>query len=107
MWGALSDERTGLTLQLLLAVASAVILESESRGTRNYILLSQIRGFPFCRLLRLAVLRWRYSTPPPREITALAEVKFKVKVKGLLMWGALSDERTSLSFARVTVSTNT
>jgi hypothetical protein len=27
-------------------------------------------------------------------------------VAGLLMWGALSDERTSLSFARVTVSSN-
>jgi hypothetical protein len=22
-------------------------------------------GFPFCRLLRLAGLRWRYSNPPP------------------------------------------
>jgi hypothetical protein len=28
-------------------------------------------------------------------------------VPGLLMWGALSDERTGLSFARVTVSSNT
>jgi hypothetical protein len=27
-------------------------------------------------------------------------------VAGLLMWGALSDERTGLSFARVTVSSN-
>jgi hypothetical protein len=27
-------------------------------------------------------------------------------VAGLLMWGALSDERTSLSFVRVTVSSN-
>jgi hypothetical protein len=79
-------------LQLLLVLASAVILGSESRGTRDYILLSQIRdspylesqqvpvfisprnrvarlyppgtGFPFLRLLRLAGLRWRYSTPP-------------------------------------------
>jgi hypothetical protein len=30
-----------------------------------YILLSQIRDSPFCRLLRLAGSRWRYSTPPP------------------------------------------
>jgi hypothetical protein len=51
-------------LQLLLALASSVILESESRGTRDHISLSQIRDFPF-RRLRLARLRWRYSTPPP------------------------------------------
>jgi hypothetical protein len=51
-------------LQLLLALASAVIFESESRGTRDHILLFQIRDFPFRRLLRLAGLRWRYSTPP-------------------------------------------
>jgi hypothetical protein len=52
-------------LQLLPALASAVILGSESRGTRDHILLFQIRDFPFCRLLRLAGLRWRFSTPPP------------------------------------------
>jgi hypothetical protein len=49
-------------LQLLLALGSAVILGSESRGSRNHILLCQIRDFPFHRLLRLAGLRWRYST---------------------------------------------
>jgi hypothetical protein len=52
-------------LQLLLTLASAVIFGSESSGTRDHILLSQIRDFPFRRLLRLAGLRWRYSTPPP------------------------------------------
>jgi hypothetical protein len=79
-------------LQLLLALSSAVILGSGSRGTHVHILLSQIRdspnleaqvsvkyipqeqdypvippdtGFPFCRLLGLAGLRWRYLTPPP------------------------------------------
>jgi hypothetical protein len=52
-------------LQLLLGLASAAIFGSESRETRDHILLSQIRDFPFCRLLRLARLRWRYSTPPP------------------------------------------
>jgi hypothetical protein len=41
-------------LQLLLAFASVVILGSESRGTRDHILLSQIRDIPFRRLLRLA-----------------------------------------------------
>jgi hypothetical protein len=53
------------SLQLLQALASAVILGSESRGICNHILLSQIRDFPFRRLLPLAGLWWRYSTPPP------------------------------------------
>jgi hypothetical protein len=33
-------------LQLLLALASAIILSSESRGTHNHILLFAIRGSP-------------------------------------------------------------
>jgi hypothetical protein len=79
-------------LLLLLVLASAVPLGSESRGTQDHILLSQFlrlpqpggpgpriyipqeqggpdilpgTGFPFRRLLRLAGLRWRYSIPPP------------------------------------------
>jgi hypothetical protein len=54
-------------LQLLLALASAVILGSKSCGTRDHILLSQIRDFPFCYLLQLTGLWWRYSTPPPHR----------------------------------------
>jgi hypothetical protein len=80
---------------LLLGLASAVILRSESRGTYYHILLSQIRdspkledrvpvfitprnrvaqpgtGFLSRRLLRLAGLRWRYSTAPPHGIKYL------------------------------------
>jgi hypothetical protein len=41
-------------LQLPLALATAVILGSESRGACDHILLPQIRDFPFRRLLRLA-----------------------------------------------------
>jgi hypothetical protein len=54
-YGAFSLTR-GLVcrLQLLLAFARAGILGSEFRGTREHILLSQIRDFPFCRLLRLS-----------------------------------------------------
>jgi hypothetical protein len=81
-------------LQLLLVLASAVILGSKSLETRDHILLSQIRdspslkgqvpylypqgtgwpsytlrtGFPFRHLLRLARLQWRYSNPPPRRV---------------------------------------
>jgi hypothetical protein len=63
-------------LQFLLALASAIILGSEPRGSRDHILPSQIRYFPFRRFLRLAGLRWRYSTPPPDGILN----GFKVKV---------------------------
>jgi hypothetical protein len=78
-------------LHLLLVLASAATLRLESRGSHDHVLLSQIRdppklesqvpvfmspqeyggpvtppgtGFPFCRLIWLAGLRWRYSTPP-------------------------------------------
>jgi hypothetical protein len=60
-------------LQLLLALASAVILWSESRETRNHILLSQIWDFSFRRLLRLSGSPWRYSTPPPHECSRESE----------------------------------
>jgi hypothetical protein len=64
--GALSLTRGRVSrLQLLLALVRAVILGSESRGTRDHILTSQMRDLAFCRLLRLAGLRWRHSTPPP------------------------------------------
>jgi hypothetical protein len=70
MWGAFSLTRGRIyRLQLLLVFASTVILWSGSRGARDHILLSQIRYFPFCRLLQLEGLRWRYSTPPPHGMT--------------------------------------
>jgi hypothetical protein len=49
-------------LYMLLALASAVFLDSESLGTRVHILLSQIWDFPFRRLLRLAGSQCRYSS---------------------------------------------
>jgi hypothetical protein len=64
--GALSLMRGRVCrLQLLLVLASAVILGSESRGTRGHILLSQIRYFPFRRLVSLIASRHgpRRNTP--------------------------------------------
>jgi hypothetical protein len=62
-------------VQLLLALASAVIFGPESPRTCDHILLSQIRDFPFRRLLRLARLRWRYSTPPPHgRLTGISRI---------------------------------
>jgi hypothetical protein len=52
-------------LQLMLAFASAVILGSESLGTGDHIILSQIRDFNFRRLIRLAGLWRRSSTQIP------------------------------------------
>jgi hypothetical protein len=78
-------------LQLLLGLARAVTLGSNSRWTPDHILLSHFRlpqpggpgsriyipreqgvpvippgtGFPFRRLLRVAGLQWRNSNPPP------------------------------------------
>jgi hypothetical protein len=65
-------------LQLLLALASAVIFGFESPRTRGHILLSQIRDFPFRRLLRLAGSRWRYSTPPSHGSAWVTPVVFKI-----------------------------
>jgi hypothetical protein len=96
-------------LQLLLALARVVILGSEFCGTHDRILLSQTRGslnledqvpvfisprnrvaqlsspgtgFPFRRLLRLAGLRWRYSTPPPHGLllNCLNQVKVTLRL---------------------------
>jgi hypothetical protein len=53
MWGALSDDRTGLSV----TIAAGARQRSHSRVR---VLL------PFCRLL-LVGLRWRYSSPPPQE----------------------------------------
>jgi hypothetical protein len=71
MWGVLSEERTGLSF----AIATGPRQRSLSRvrvswDSRPY-LLSQIRDFPFRRLLRLAGSRWRYSTPPPHGRTLI------------------------------------
>jgi hypothetical protein len=119
-------------LYVLQALASAVFLGSESLGTGGHILLSQIWDFPFRLLLRLAGSRWRYSTPPPHVYDSLewfwalvlcydrrsaGQSVLKqsthlglttrscncLTVAGLLVWGALSDERTFLPFAIATV----
>jgi hypothetical protein len=43
MWSALSDKRTGSSFTIAAGLASAVIPGSESHGTHDHILLSQIR----------------------------------------------------------------
>jgi hypothetical protein len=111
-----------------LDLASIVFLGSELLGTRDHILLSQIWDFPFRRLLPLAESRGKYSIPLPHGCTLVFKVKsshiyittdsqlaslswcqspiwglrpdfyYCQTVECLLIWGALSDERTGLPF---------
>jgi hypothetical protein len=115
-----------LMILALLVLASLVFHGSESLGTRDHILISKSWDFPFRRLLRLSGSRWRYSTSPPHGFMNATESEselcydrrsvaqsafeqsthlgltttfyYRRTVAGLLMWGALSDERTDPSF---------
>jgi hypothetical protein len=90
-----------LLVQLLLGLARAVTLGSKSRRTHGHILLSHLRlaqpggpgpriyilqeqggpvlppgtWFPFCRPLRLAGIRWKYSNLPPHGFAAISKSK--------------------------------
>jgi hypothetical protein len=64
LWGALSDQRSGLSF--VCAAGPCQRSLSRVRVPWDYhILLSHIWDFPFRRLLRLAGPRWRYLTTPP------------------------------------------
>jgi hypothetical protein len=61
-------------LRLLLVLASAFILKSESISQEQGApIIPPGTGFSFHRLKRLAELRWRYSTPLPHSCLILAE----------------------------------
>jgi hypothetical protein len=68
MRAALSGERTDLAFKFVAGPRQCSLFGSESRRTRDHILLSQTGDFPFRRLLRLAGLRRRYSTPPTHGV---------------------------------------
>jgi hypothetical protein len=65
MWATFSEERAGLLFTIPPGPCQTFTFGSDCHGTCEHILLSQVRDFPFCRLLRLPGLWWRYSTPPP------------------------------------------
>jgi hypothetical protein len=68
LWGALSDEKTGLSF--VYAAGSSQRSLSRVRVpwySRPYFTVSDLR-LPFCHLLRLAGSQWRYSTPPPHGL---------------------------------------
>jgi hypothetical protein len=104
-----------------MVLVSAVILESESHGARDHILLSQIRDssnlegqvpqeqggpiippgtrFHFRRLLRLTgLLRWRYSIPPARWILSTSVDLSVRSVKLLLVFASTVIPSFSLKF---------
>jgi hypothetical protein len=91
-------------LQFLLALASAVILGSESSGTHDHILLPQIRGSG-CESesyvstdSQSASLSWNKA-----PIWGLRpDLYYCQTFACLFMWGVLSDERTGLSCAIAT-----
>jgi hypothetical protein len=66
LWGALPDERMGLSFVYAAGPRQVVFLGSESRGTRGHILLSQIWDFPFRRTdqrtenTAFSILAWRF-----------------------------------------------
>jgi hypothetical protein len=92
--GALSLTRGRVCLlYILLALASIVFLGSESLGTLDHILLSQIWDFSFRRLVRLAGSRWRYSNPPPQGCSWL---RLKSKSKSKLCYDRRSVGQTVL-----------
>jgi hypothetical protein len=132
--GALSLTRGRVwRLQLLLALASAVILGSESLGTRDRILLSQIWDFLFVASYdsqghgggirpRLHTGNWLFESEscvttdgqsaslslyiaPIRGLRPdfhfRTEYGIRLTLTFLIPWGALSDERTGLSFVCV------
>jgi hypothetical protein len=68
-WGALSDERTGLSFTI--AAGPRQCSHSRVRVPK----LPQIRDFPFCRLLWLAGLRRKYWTPTPHRITPAIQLR--------------------------------
>jgi hypothetical protein len=120
--GALSLARGRVCrLQLLLVLACAVILGSESRGTR-------VRSWP---KFTVSDSRLPISSPPTarramvevfdlastRDVSLASQnqshiatdsqlVSQSLLVSVLSLWGALSDKRTGLSFVRVIVCSN-
>jgi hypothetical protein len=69
LYNILSDGRIGLSFTFAAGPRQHIHSRIRVPRTRDHILLSQIRDIPFCRLLLLAGLRWRYSTTPPHGNT--------------------------------------
>jgi hypothetical protein len=99
-----------LTVKLLLVLASAVILGSESHGTHDHILISDGSGslqkIPLTNSSQSQSQSYVKTDGQSASLSwcqapfwdSRPDFYLCQTVVGLLMWGALSDERTSLSF---------
>jgi hypothetical protein len=68
IWGAISDKMTGLSFTIAAGPRQRSYFRVRVRwDLRPYFTVSDSR-LPFRRLLRLAELRWRYSTPPAHGV---------------------------------------
>jgi hypothetical protein len=114
LWGALSDERTGLQF----AVQSPIGPRRAEPLTKLYSLIwdsPNLEGqvpvfisprnraaqlYPLRRLLRLAGLRWRYSNPPPHGFCFVSDAYRKFYVLPLRWWGDSCNKRRPFSYFR-------
>jgi hypothetical protein len=71
IWHPLWREEWVCHLQLLLALASAFILGSKSHGTRDHILLSQIRDFPLAGHRYISSVLTKHKTQLPTVLLLL------------------------------------
>jgi hypothetical protein len=101
MWGALSEERTGLSF----TIAADPRQRSHSRVRVPHFTVSDLR-VPFSSPPTTRGATVEVFDPASTRGTVVAKVKVKVvtpdlyyrqTVAGLLMWGALSDERTVIN----------
>jgi hypothetical protein len=84
--------------ELLLGLASAVILGSESLRSRDNTLLSQIRDFSFRRLLQLTGLRWEHSTPPSNGILSIVSHECSIYILSCIGGGVSRTYKLSFGF---------
>jgi hypothetical protein len=113
MWGALSDETTGLSFTMLLVLASEVIFGFESRGTRDHILrlrfetsyfVSSYDSQGYAGGIPTRVQSQSYVTTDGQSSSLSwnkapmwdlrPDFHYCQTIAGLLIGGALSDERT-------------
>jgi hypothetical protein len=116
LWGALSDERTGLFFVYDSGPHQRSLSGVRVPWTRDYILLSQIRDFLFVASYdsqahggRIRPQSQSYITTDGQSASlSLCQAPiwglrpdfyYCQTVAGLLMWGVLSDERTGLPFS--------